>query len=42
MGLRFSTVNLPAKPVKKSKPVAIENSLTLHTRGTPAAATKAV
>ena len=31
-------MDLPAKPAKKSKPVAIENSLRLRTRGIPAAA----
>ena len=35
-------VNLPAKPAKKSKQVAFENSLRLHTRGIPSAAEELV
>ena len=32
----------PAKPAKQKKQVALENSLRLHTRGSPAAAAEAV
>ena len=42
MGLRFSVVDLPAKPGKKLKQVANKNSLKLHTRGTPAASAELV
>ena len=35
-------MDLPAKPAKKLKRVAIENSFRLHTRGTPAAAAELV
>ena len=42
IGLRFLIVDLPAKPAKNTKRVAIENSLRLHTRETPAAAAESV
>ena len=35
-------MGLPTKPAKQKKRVAIENSLRLHTRGTPVAAAEAV
>ena len=40
--MRFSIGDLPAKPAKQKKQVAIEKSLKLHTRGGPAAAEEAV
>ena len=38
--VRFSIMDPPAKPAKQKNQVAIENSLRLHTRGSPAASAR--
>ena len=40
--VRFLIVDLPAKPAKQKKQVALKKLLRLHTRGTPAAAAERV
>ena len=40
--VRFSIVDFPVKPAKQKKQVALKKSLSLHTRGAPAAAAERV
>ena len=42
IGLKFLIVDRNAQDAPQKNPVAIENSLRLHTRGSPVAATEVV